>query len=131
MKTATKLAILLAMVAPGTIALSAKTPEQTYLESYREDSSKPTPVAVVSPSVGSGYAGSTVELEFVVDANGVPKAFSVLSAADRMLADAVVYAVRQWRFAPAYRNGVPVETRVSLPVKIVDERAGAGQVAMK
>ena len=79
------------------------------------------PVAVVSPSVGAEYAGTTVQLEFVVDVTGKPAEFNVKSATDVTLAAAVTDAVKQWRFTPAMNNGVAVATKVSLPIRIVDD----------
>jgi TonB family protein len=80
---------------------------------------------VVAPTVGPEYTGATVQLEFVVDASGKPADFSVKFSSDDTLATAVVHAVKQWRFTPALKNGLPVATKVSLPVKIVDPLAGS------
>ena len=79
------------------------------------------PVSVVTPAVGHEYSGAVVQLEFVVDSTGQPTQFSVKSATDDTLATAVVQAVRQWKFKPVLKNGVPVATKVALPVKVVDE----------
>ena len=121
MKAVSKLAVLLSLGALAPVIASAKTNEQAYLESCRKAPGVPVPVAVVSPSVGPEYAGATVQLEFTVDATGKPADFSVKSDSDNTLAVAVVDAVKQWRFKPAIRDGAPVATKVSLPVKIVDE----------
>lgn len=129
MKMASKLATLLSLAAFVPFA-SAKTPEQAYLESCRKDPGVPVPVAVVTPSVGPGYAGNAVELEFVVNKMGKPTAISVKSTTDHELAVTVVDAVKQWRFVPAKRNGEPVETKVILPVRFVDEPA-ADRYAVK
>jgi hypothetical protein len=42
---------------------------------------------------------------------------------------AVTAAVKQWRFKPAIADGKPVATKVSLPVKIVDDRPPLGRLA--
>ncbi len=120
MKAVSKLVFLLA--AGGFLAVSAfaSTPEQAYVDSYRQAPGVPVPVSVVTPAVGSQYNGASVRLEFVVDAQGRPTDFSVKSAPDDVLASAVLKAVRQWRFAPAVVDGVPVATKVALPVRIVD-----------
>ena len=52
--------------------------------------------------------------------SGLPVAFSIKSATDEDRATAVVQAVKQWRFLPAETNGVPVATKVLLPVKVVE-----------
>ena len=75
---------------------------------------------MVSPTVGPEFNGATVQLEFVVDAEGKPTEFSIKSATDDVLATAVIKAVKQWRFLPAEVNGKPVATKVGLPVKIID-----------
>ena len=58
-------------------------------------------------------------MEFVVDTTGHASDFTIKSASDRDLADAVVDAVKQWQFTPALRNGAPVATKVILPVRVV------------
>jgi protein TonB len=130
MKTVTKLAVLLSLAAFAPFA-SAKTAEQAYLDACRKDAGVPVPITVVSPSVGSGYAGQSVDVEFVVDTAGLPTSLVVKSSVDSTLSVAVVDAVKQWRFTPAQRNGVAVATKVVLPVKIVDESLAGARYAMK
>ncbi len=131
MKAVSKLAVLFSLAALASVSASAKTDEQAYLESCRKVPGVPVPVSVVKPTVGSEYSGATVQLEFVVGATGLPEAFSVKSATDDTLAQAVVAAVKQWRFQPAVKDGVPVATKVALPVNIVDESPVASAFAMK
>lgn len=121
MKAVKKLAVLFSLVALSSVSASAKTEEQTYLDSCRKDPGVPVPVAVVVPSVSPDYAGSTVQLEFIVDVTGKPAHFSVKSDTDVTLAAAVTDAVKQWRFSPAMSHGVAVATKVSLPIRIVDD----------
>ncbi len=130
MKTSNKLAILLSAAALVSFA-SAKTPESAYIETCLKGPGVPVPITVVTPSVGPGYAGSVVELEFVVDATGLPTAMTVKSSPDHVVAEAVVDAVKQWRFSPAVRDGSPVATKVVLPVKIIDESLTGARYAMK
>jgi TonB family protein len=120
MKAVRKLVVLLSVGALSIVAAKASTPEQQYLDSCRKDPGVPVPITVVSPTVGSEYNGASVQLEFVVDAEGKPVEFSIKSAQDDVLARAVVSAVKQWRFLPAEVNGKRVATKVALPVKIVD-----------
>ena len=121
MKVANKLAVLLSLGALLPLAASAKTLEQTYLESCRKDPGIPIPIAVVSPPAGSGFVGEMVEVEFTVDAMGKTSGFTVMSKTDATVADAIVEAVKQWQFAPAERNGEPVATKVLLPVRFIDD----------
>ena len=131
MKAVNKLAVLLSVAALTSVVASAKTDEQAYLESCLKGPGVPVPVAVVTPSVGPEYTGTVVQLEFTVDATGKPAGFSVKSSPDDTLAVAVVDAVKQWRFKPAVRDGAPVATKVSLPVKIVGEFGTLNSYASK
>jgi protein TonB len=120
MKAVSKLVVLLIVGTFSATFASAKSNEQAYLESCRKDPGVPVPVAVVSPTVGPEYNGASVQLEFVVDGQGKPVDLAIKSVTDDRLAAAVLDAVKQWRFKPVERDGVPVETKVSLPVKIVE-----------
>ena len=120
MKNVNKLAVLLGLAALIAPALQAKSPESIYLETCRKDAGVPVPVVVVSPSVPSDYIGVTVEVEFTVDAQGKTSGFKVKSAPDIMLVGAVLDAVKQWEFKPAVSGGVPVSTKVVLPLLIVE-----------
>ena len=121
MKAVSKLAVMLSLGTLASLVASAKVDGQAYLESCLKGPGVPVPVAVVTPSVGPEHAGATVQLEFIVDATGKPTDLSVMSSPDSTLSAAVVEAVKQWRFKPAIRDGAAVATKVSLPVKIVDE----------
>jgi protein TonB len=131
MKAVKKLVVLLSMGALPLVAVSAPTPEQAYVASCRKDHGVPVPVSVVSPTmVGSEFHGTSVQLEFVVDVQGRPTGFKVVSSPDAALAESVMDAVKQWRFLPAEVDGKPVATKVALPVKIVDPaRSGTRYVA--
>ena len=76
-------------------------------------------------SVGNGG------FAFTVDATGKPAEFTVKSVTETALAVAVVDAVKQWRFKPAMCNGAAVETKVLLPVKIVDDLVALNSYASK
>ena len=129
MKAVSKLVVLLSMGALPVVAAPASTPEQAYVESCRKDPGVPVPVTVVSPTVGPEFNGATVQLEFVVDADGKPAEISIKSATDDVLATAVVKAVKQWRFLPAEVDGKPVATKVALPVKVVDSEGADNRYA--
>lgn len=119
MKAINKLAVLFSLAALSSVAF-AKSEEQAYLETCRKDPGVPVPVAVVTPTVGVEYAGTTVQLEFIVDKAGKPADVTVTSDTDYALSAVVAEAVKQWRFKPAEANGVAVATKVSLPVRIID-----------
>jgi len=129
MKVVHKLVILLSLGALVSFA-SAKTPEEAYLENCSKGPGMPVPVAVVTPSVSTAFAGSTVELEFIVDVTGKPTELAVKSSPDKSLAADVIEAVKQWRFLPAKLNGTPTPTKVVLPVKIVPPADAGTRFAM-
>jgi TonB family protein len=127
MKAVNKLAVLFSLAALSSLSAFAKSEEQAYLETCRKEPGVPVPVTVVTPSVGTEYAGSTVQLEFVVDTAGKPSGVTVTSDTDLTLATVVAEAVKQWRFTPAKANGVAVATKVSLPIRIIDNSLVASQ----
>jgi TonB family protein len=120
MKYTNKLALLLSLGALAPLAATAKTLEQSYIESCKKSAEIPVPVAVVAPVAHSWDVGQEVQVGFTVNTAGYPSDISVVSSTDTELADAVVTAVKQWRFTPAQRNGAAVATRVVLPVRVVD-----------
>lgn len=120
MNAVKKLALVLSLGSLLPFAQAAESADEAYLAVCRKDPGTPIPVAVVTPRVGSEYAGAAVEVSFTVDVAGKPVDISVVSTSDAVLAERVIAAVQQWRFQPAERNGVPVATKVVLPVRIVD-----------
>lgn len=121
MKAVKKLVLLLSAGALASVVASAATPERAYLESCRKAPGVPVPVRVVTPLVGPEFIGATVQLQFVVDAQGRPVDVSVQSSPDRELGLQVVDAVKQWRFQPAEVDGKAVATKVALPVNIIEQ----------
>ena len=120
MKAVRKLVVLASVSLLPMLVAHPSNLEQEYLESCRKDPGVPVPIHVVSPTVGAEHNGSSVQLEFVVDVQGRPSEFSIKSNSDDVLATKVVEAVKQWRFLPAQLDGVPIATKVALPVRIVD-----------
>jgi TonB family protein len=120
MKAASQLAIVLGLGLSVASFASAKSLEQTYLDNCRKGPGIPVPVAVVAPRVPAGLIGSEADVEFTVTASGKPSAISIRSSTDPEFATAVIDAVKQWKFAPAQKDGVAVDTKVVLPIKIVD-----------
>lgn len=118
MKAVSKLAVLISMGALLPFAVSAKTPEEAYIETSLKAPGVPVPVAVVSPSISPDYAGAKVDVAFTVDAKGTPTGLTVVSSPDAAIAKAITDAVKKWRFTPAQKEGVAVATKVVLPVRI-------------
>lgn len=128
MKNTTKLVLSLGLIA-APLALSAKSLEQTYLESYAGRTDMPVPLTVVKPVVPADYAGLTVELEFTIDATGRPGGITARNSADADLVETLSRALAKWTFEPLRRDGRVVATRVVLPVRIVDGLSSAKRFA--
>jgi len=111
---------LAALLSP--LAVSAKTVEQAYVDSYAQakanaSETAPVPVAVVSPAAYVGNA--LVEVSFVVTPEGKPSDIAIRSSTDTELSEPVKEAIAQWKFSPARRNGEPVAQKVILPIRFV------------
>ena len=129
MKTVSKLILLISLLA-APLALLAKTPEEAYLESYKDRTDMPVPVKVVTPHVNSDYAGTVVKLEFTIDGTGLPKDITVLDAVSGDLAKSLTIAVAGWKFQPLVREGKVISTKVVLPMRIVDGLNSASKFAV-
>lgn len=121
MNAVKKLAIVLSLGALSAAAASAASLEEAYLKTFSKGPGVPEPVKVVAPEIRHAPAGAEAKISFVVDVAGVPRAISVASATHEGLAAAAVEAVRQWRFTPVVRDGVTVETKVLLPVRVMED----------
>ena len=130
MKNTTKLALLLSLGALAPFAASAKTLEQSYIESARKGPGVPVPISVVAPEAQGYDIGQVVQVEFVVETTGNTSNISIKSASDREFASAVVEAVKQWKFTPALQNGTPVATKVILPVRVVEAAKSENRLAL-
>ncbi len=74
---------------------------------------------VVGPTeLSSRYYGTEVTLRMTVDATGEPRDISVDSPRDPQLVRAMTKAVAQWRFTPGRKDGLPVATKVVLPIRL-------------
>ena len=110
--------IISLFVAP--LALSAKSPEQAYLEQYRGSTNLPVPVKIVAPDVENEFAGQTVHVEFTLDAAGVPTNITTTEAVPAKLAGELTAAVSKWRFQPLATKEQTKPAHIILPVTIVD-----------
>lgn len=120
-----KIQILLgAVLISGALASSSSVLASTSIADYASQyksvhSTAPAPSQVVNPTgLPRQYAGTTVNLLLTVDAAGAPRDIAVVAPNDPELTRGIVEAVAQWRFTPATRNGVPVATRVELPLRL-------------
>jgi protein TonB len=129
MKNINKLALLVSLGALAPLAASAKTLEQSYIDSCRKGADIPVPVEVVAPVAHSQDIGQEVKVGFTVNTAGYTSDISIVSSRDYELAEAVVAAVKQWRFTPVLVNGTPVATKVVLPVRVVSTE-DSGKLAL-
>lgn len=81
----------------------------------------PTPISRVQPIAGGARAISTrevtVEVELVVDKDGVPHRVRVPRPVGYGVDEQAVEAVKQWRFTPGLKGGVPVNVAMAVKVK--------------
>ncbi|MFI5336431.1 MAG: energy transducer TonB [Opitutales bacterium] len=116
-----RLTLIIGLLA-APLALSAKSPEQAYLDQYRGRTDMPVPVKIVTPSISNEFSGLKISLEFTVDASGIPQQITTSAPVPSRLAAALTEAVGQWRFQPLSRNGQAVPAHIILPLAIVDSQ---------
>jgi TonB family protein len=82
--------------------------------------SAPRPIYTPDPEYSerarkTGYRGTCV-LWLVIDAKGLPRDIRVTHALGMGLDEKAIEAVRQWRFKPAIKDGVPVAVQINVEV---------------
>lgn len=60
--------------------------------------------------------GGEAQVLVVLGADGLPKSVRVTKASHPLFGIAAAQAVTNWRFAPMRKNGLPVESKVALPI---------------
>lgn len=129
MKTVSKLILITGLLA-APLALSAKSLETAYVESFRGRTDMPVPTKVVSPTfVSSDYTGTSVTLAFTVDETGTPRDITVPEATPADLAKSLTAALAKWKFEPLVKDGKAIKSKVVLPMLIVDELNSATKLA--
>jgi len=116
MKTSLLLSVCLSLLLSSAFAAVPAT-----VSSGGDDFSPPAPLSVPSiRSVGGfpGYENAIIKLKLVVDAQGLPQQVDTLRLIPVETKELVIRAVKQWKFRPATRNGVPVSARVILPLQL-------------
>jgi TonB family protein len=69
------------------------------------------------PNYRGVRAEGSVIIGLVVSSKGVPQAPHILKSLDKDLDQSALDAVRQWRFAPAQRDGKAIAVRISLQIQ--------------
>jgi TonB family protein len=62
-------------------------------------------------------ASGSVLIGLIVSSKGLPKDPHILKSLDKDLDQSAVDAVKEWRFAPAQKDGKPIAVRVSLQIQ--------------
>ena len=79
----------------------------------------PAPVKIVNPvNLPYRFMEAIVTLTLTIDETGTPRDIKVVSRGDRDATESLVAAVAQWKFTPGLLNGVPVTTKVTLPIEL-------------
>jgi TonB family protein len=73
-----------------------------------EGASRPLLETAQGPDSAADADGATVTMAFDIDELGVPVKVQVEKASDEKWARDVTAALREWKFAPAHKDGVPV-----------------------
>jgi TonB family protein len=73
-----------------------------------EGASRPILETAQGPDSAAEADGANVTMAFVIDEQGVPVDVQVEKASDDNWARDVTAALREWKFAPAHKDGVPV-----------------------
>ena len=81
----------------------------------------PELISMVHPTyprtVAESRVAGTVVLEAVVDRSGNVERVNVIQGDSRLI-PAAVSALKQWKYIPSYRNGVPVESITTVSINI-------------
>lgn len=79
----------------------------------------PVPIHAVPPlRIPAGCDNATVRVSLEIDAQGQPHQIDPLGLLPTEARELFIAAVKRWKFRPATRQGVPVNVRVILPVKL-------------
>jgi periplasmic protein TonB len=82
--------------------------------------SPPRVIKQTTPQYPNGRgvrASGSVLIGLIVSSKGLPKDPHILKSLDKDLDQSAVNAVKEWRFAPAQKDGKPIAVRVSLQIE--------------
>ncbi len=78
----------------------------------------PIPTKTQELILSSDYEGKTLYVTFEVDVDGQPINVVVISPVDEETEKKIVSSISSWEFVPKHQDGVPVKTRVRLPIVV-------------
>lgn len=103
-----------------------KTPAATAPQSGNQGSFTPAayrlnPTPSYPPGLKAARIEGSVKVRILIDADGIPTAVEILNSSGHTEFDTAARNIilRQWRFIPACRNGLPVETSVTTGIEFV------------
>ena len=95
-----------------------QTEEQVY--DLGKDITPPRLVHQVNPTYNPGSRGvrvvGKVVIRLIVTSKGIPKSPEIVQGLEAEVDDSALSAVKQWRFDPAKREGMPVAVRVVVEI---------------
>lgn len=83
---------------------------------------EPALVYFVKPQVEDATIGMVVNVLLSLTKEGLIDAVELQNDTAPRFANSIVQAVKQWRFAPAVKNGTAVKCRVMVPFRVVPKR---------
>ena len=102
----------------SSLSVSAKSVEQSYIDSYK-GKSVPAPIEVVTPSiVEAEFVGTRVEAILTVDEQGKVTEVQYDKNVSETLKGDLTPALTHWKFTPEVKNGKAVAFKAILPVVI-------------
>lgn len=90
----------------------ADAPQRPLTLSWDQLRVPPQRVAGTRPAAPAGSSGSAV-ISYVIDTQGRVRVPTIQTASDAAYAASALAAVKQWRYAPTQRDGVPVTVTVA------------------
>jgi TonB family protein len=76
-------------------------------------------VAIVPPAGRTPGAYDTVVVNAVITKRGNVKRAWILSSTNPFFNKAALIAIVQWKYQPALRNGVPIDTLIKIPLPLI------------
>jgi TonB family protein len=72
----------------------------------------------VSPANGQSVTpGGGVVLDAIIPEDGIPRVIRVIRSLDWQSDESAINALKQWRFSPAMKDGIPVKVRMNVAVE--------------
>jgi protein TonB len=75
------------------------------------------------PQAMDAQAGMVVTVLVTLNANGDVEAVELQRADAPLFAESVKNVVREWKFAPALRDGKAIPSKVLVPIRVVENQA--------